>query len=81
MEQSASEAKVKVKVAMGAEKIHGPNSPDVLSGKVQVGHREKVEMENPGPTVREVGFTELSSLIGEEEAKKVFRDQGVDYGN
>jgi hypothetical protein len=57
--------RVKAKVTVQAVKIHGPNSPDVLSGKVAEGHREEIAIESAPRTV-ELSEEDARELLGDE---------------
>lgn len=63
-------AKVPVKVSVGAVKIHGPNSPQVLSGEIAEGHREKLDTE--GPTVQQIDYETAVKWFGQEKADELF---------
>lgn len=70
MNKTESRATVPVKVSMGAEKIHGPNSPRVLAGEIPEGHREKLECE--GPTVQQIDYASAVNMFGKEKADELF---------
>lgn len=67
------QATVPVRVRMGATKIHGPNSPAVLSGAVAVGHAEPIEFsEGQGEQIKEVDYHTAVEMFGKEKADKLF---------
>jgi hypothetical protein len=68
--ESQREATITVRVQQAAVKIHGENSPDVLSGKVSVGHREEVAS---GEKLREINYETAVELFGIEDADELFR--------
>lgn len=72
MTDVASEATIPVKASFAGTKIHGPNSPLVLSGEVPVGHREDVPFEGGGTKVVEVNYQTAVEMFGVEEADKLF---------
>lgn len=60
-----------VRVRCAPVKIHGENSPDVLSGKVELGHREPI---TPGePSMQEVTYEQAAEMFGKEAADGLFR--------
>ena len=66
--------RVKARVRLGAAKIHGPNSPDVITGKVPLGYREKVEFDaESAEQLVELDYETFASLVGREKADEVFR--------
>lgn len=69
--QQQTPAKVKCKVNMAATKIHGPNSPDVLAGRVPLGHCEDVPFDEPEQYI-EVSYAEAVEAFGVEAADKLF---------
>lgn len=68
---------VKAKVGCEAVKIHGPNSPFVLSGEVPLGYQEPIAVSEP-EKVAEFTFDELAAMIGQEAAEEVFNRQNGD---
>ena len=71
--------RVRARVRLGGHKIHGPNSPDVLTGKVPLGHRETVEFEEgSAEQLVELDYESFASLVGREKADEVFK--GVTNG-
>lgn len=64
-------AKIKAKATMGAVKIHGPNSPQVLAGDVKEGHQEHIEVTNPEQII-EITYEQACQLWGTEQADKLF---------
>lgn len=62
--------KITVRAKVGAVKTHGPNSPDVLSGKVPLGFDESIETE--GPQLMEVDYEQAVELFGRENADQLF---------
>lgn len=70
-----SEARIKTKVSVKAVKIHGPNSPDVISGKVLPGHRQVVEMDEPEQYV-ELTESQVREQFGDEIADQWFKKGG-----
>lgn len=66
-----AETTVKARVNMSAVKIHGPNSPDVLSGRVALGHREDIQTE--GEKIIEVTYEQACKLWGKENADTLFQ--------
>jgi len=70
MEQKEqSKGTVLARVKQDGVKIHGPNSPDVLSGKVPEGHREVVFGKE---SFREVDYQTAVELWGQETADQLF---------
>ena len=69
---SGQEAKtaVQVRVRQGRVKIHGPNSPDVISGKVPKGFRE--ELTPSEPQLHEINYNDAVALFGKEWADERF---------
>lgn len=70
MTTQESRATVPVKVEVGAVKIHGPNSPQVLSGEIPEGHREKLDTE--GPTIQQVDYATAVNMFGKDKADELF---------
>ena len=68
--EKRSEATIAVRVQQAAVKIHGENSPDVLSGRLPVGHREQVAS---GEKLREINYETAVELFGVEDADELFR--------
>jgi len=64
-------ARIKVSVEAQAVKIHGPNSPDVIEGRVPEGHREALSMDRGAQRV-ELTEAEVRDLLGDEIADKWF---------
>ena len=73
MSEQAAKATVKVKATMAAVKIHGPNSPQVLAGEVEEGHRDPIAMDNPGPQLIEMDYQACLAHFGREKADELFR--------
>jgi hypothetical protein len=66
--------RVRARVRLGASKIHGPNSPEVLTGQVSLGHRENVEFDGESAEqIVELDYESFASLVGREKADEVFR--------
>jgi len=57
--------RIKARVTFQAVKTHGPNSPDVLSGKVPEGHREEIAVES-SPRMVEMTEEDARKLLGDE---------------
>ena len=69
---------VKARVRQAGVKIHGPNSPDVISGKVPLGHREAVDFGEDSERLVELDRETFTRMFGEDTAKVVF--EGVTNG-
>jgi hypothetical protein len=65
---------IQARARMSATKIHGPNSPDVISGRVPEGYREDVQCE--GPKMIEVDYDQAVFLWGKETADELFNVNG-----
>lgn len=63
--------RVKARVTMAAVKTHGPNSPDVISGKVPLGHQEEIHIE-PSQRLIELSEQEVRESLGDEIADEWF---------
>ena len=70
MNKQDTPATVPVKVDVGAVKIHGPNSPQVLSGEIPEGFRERLE--TTGPTIQQIDYATAVSMFGKEKADELF---------
>lgn len=69
---SNGETKLRAKATIGAEKIHGPNSPLVISGQVPLGHREPIEVSEPEQYV-ELSKAQCADMFGQEKADELFK--------
>lgn len=69
---------VKARVRQAGVKIHGENSPDVISGKVPLGHREQVDFGENGEQLVELDYAAFAAIVGEDKANEVF--EGVTDG-
>jgi hypothetical protein len=67
--------KIRAKVTISAVKVHGPNSPDVLSGKVKLNHREVIDVSSSEQTI-ELTEEEVRKMFGDEIADRWFRREG-----
>lgn len=67
-----AKTRVKVKAQMAGVKTHGPNSLDVLSGRVLVGHQEQIGGFEPEQTI-ELSYQEATEAFGQEVADHLFR--------
>ena len=72
MPEITASGKIKSRVTMEAVKIHGPNSPDVIEGRVPLGHREAIETQ--GEQIVELTREQCLEMFGEEETEKLFKD-------
>lgn len=70
--------KVTARARQAGVKIHGPNSPDVLTGKVPVGHREVIDFGENAEQLIELDRDTFAAMFGEEKANEVFK--GVTNG-
>jgi hypothetical protein len=71
MHEQINSATVKARARMGAVKIHGANSPEVLSGRVPEGFREEIETE--GDKIIEVTREQAEAMWGKDMADSLFR--------
>ena len=62
--------RIRARVKVEPVKIHGPNSPEVLAGRVPLWHREAIAAE-PGQTI-ELSEKEVRELLGDEVADAWF---------
>jgi hypothetical protein len=74
MAEQQNPGRIKAKVKLTATKIHGPNSPDVKSGRVPLNHRESVETE--GEQFVELTEDDVRGILGDEVADAWFHPQG-----
>jgi hypothetical protein len=65
-------AKVPARARMAGVKIHGPNSPEVLSGSVPLGYRETVDFRENAEQLIEMDFDQCVAAFGVETAKLLF---------
>jgi hypothetical protein len=77
--QVSEGGKVKARVRQAGVKIHGPNSPDVITGKVPLGFRETVDFGENGEQLVELDRAAFAQMFGEDEANRVF--EGVNDGS
>lgn len=71
--EHATEATITATARMGGVKIHGPNSPDVLSGKYPLGYKEHcVDFGEDAVQSVEVNYETAVVLWGVETADKLF---------
>lgn len=71
-----AQATIRAKATLTATKIHGPNSPDVLSGRVPLGYEESIEMDEPEQYV-ELTYLEAVEMFGQEQADALFRKENA----
>ena len=71
-EKETAGATIPVRVGMTGRKVHGPNSPDVIEGRVSLGHRDEAFTVGV-PTIQEVDYDTAVSLFGQEKADELFR--------
>jgi hypothetical protein len=67
MTQKVPTGRIKTKVKVTAVKIHGPNSPDVIEGRVPLDHRESVQMDQPEQII-ELTEAQVRETFGDEIA-------------
>lgn len=72
LEQQTKKATIQAKARQDAVKIHGPNSPQVLSGEVPLGHREPIQNES-GDQIVELTYVQCVEMFGQEWADDRFR--------
>lgn len=65
--------KVRARVRQGGVKIHRHNSPDVITGKVPYGHREKVDFGENAEQLIELDRETFAKYFGEDKAAEVFK--------
>lgn len=68
--KTGAPATVRPRVRMSVVKIHDVNSPDVLSGKVPLGHRE--QKDDKVISGEPVTYPQAISLFGQEVADQLF---------
>lgn len=79
--RSEQPGRVTAKVRLGVTKIHGPESPDVVSGRVPLGHRELIQDDQTPLTTMELTYEQACQLWGDEAALAVFDKQEAERGN
>jgi hypothetical protein len=69
---------IRAGATLEVSKIHGPESPQVLSGEVPLGHVEPI----PGSKkIIEVDYDKAVSMWGEEAADDLFRKRDAEGDN
>lgn len=72
MESTQQVGRIKARATIGAVKIHRENSPDVISGKVPLGHREEIQMDEPEQVI-ELTYEQCVEYFGQETADELFK--------
>lgn len=72
MEKSQHIGTVPVKIRQSQTKIHGPNSPQVISGEVPLGHAEEIPGEAAERLV-ELNYESAVALLGVTAADELFK--------
>jgi hypothetical protein len=72
MREQKPHGRIKAKVNMAGMKIHGENSPDVLSGRVPLGYTEPVGFDEPEQYI-EMTYDETVERFGKNQADLLFK--------
>lgn len=71
MPEITAAGKIRARVRMDAVKIYRENSPDVIEGRVPLGHREPIETQSE--QIIELTREQCIEMFGEEKTEMLFK--------